>query len=353
MMPPAPQTAPADLSPPSDCGVLAVQEPNLLGFTVWTEINPGHGEDAEPLLLHHRSLGAGLLGVLDGSGGSGSGNAWTDPRGVPHSGAWVGSRVARLGAESWFATQFEGAVQSRPAGPDELAERLRTALRILPDSNRSKIQGDMLRRLPTTIALIRYHPLPQDLLWVQSLWAGDSRGYCLRPDQGLQALTRDHTVETDALAQLTQDPPVTNVLCADQEFRVDRHSRQLALPAVLLCATDGFFGYLQTPADFELLLLDTLAGAAGLQHWAELLAARVTQYTADDASLSLVGLGYRDFAELRDSFAVRTADLDELLHRRPAQGRPEHLDWRQRMWRLYRPTYEAMMPPVPTAGSTR
>jgi len=354
MMPPMPREAPLDLCAPPDLGVLAVQDNELLGFTVWTECRPGLGEDAEPLMLYHRPSMAGLLGVLDGSGGSGSGSAWTDPAGVPHSGAWVGSRLARLGAESWFATQFEGTVESpRFTGPDDLAEQLRTVLRILPDPSRSKIQGDMLRRLPTTMALIRYHHLPQGLLWAQSLWAGDSRGYCLRPDQGLQPLTRDHTVETDALAQLTQDPPVTNVLCADRRFRVERHHLRMLLPVVLLCATDGFFGYLQTPADFERLLLDTLASADDPQHWGELLTAQVKGYTADDASLSLVCLGYRDFAQLRDSFAVRTEDVRRLLAGRPDPGRQQHLDWRQRMWDLYRSGYEAMMPPVSTEGSRR
>jgi serine/threonine protein phosphatase PrpC len=360
-MPSAPQAAteppatppgvPAVPAAPADHGVVAHAEPGLLGLTVWTERRPGLGEDAEPLLLHHRSRRAGLLGVLDGSGGSGSGSAWTDPRGGSHTGAWVGSRVARLAAESWFTAQYEGAALA--AGADELTDQLGTALRVLPDPSRSKIEGDMFRRLPTTMALLRYHQLDEAEVWVQSLWAGDSRGYCLRPTRGLQALTRDHTVERDALAQLTQDPPVTNVLCADRAFRVDEHQHRLLLPAVLLCATDGFFGYLQTPPDFEMLLLNTLASAADPLQWAELLSTQVSRWTGDDASLSLVALGYRDFAELRDSFSQRATVLGRLLAERPVQAQEAHRHWRQDVWERYQPDYEASMPPVPTAGSTR
>ncbi|MEK8170925.1 lipopolysaccharide kinase InaA family protein [Streptomyces sp. M19] len=177
--------------------------------------------------------------------------------------------------------------------------------------------------LPTTLAAIRYgfaKPEPEP----EGSWgrrepvraaprppvAGPvGRGFArvrADPGTGLHALTRDHTVEEDALVQLRQDPPMTNVVCADRPFEVAAHppdrAGELSLPCVLLTATDGFFGYVHTPAHFEWVLLRSLMGARNVAEWAGYLAGTVRAYSADDASLSLAALGYADFRALRAAF---------------------------------------------------
>lgn len=105
----------------------------------------------------------------------------------------------------------------------------------------------MRRHLPTTLAALRYN-VREDSVECEALWAGDSRAYVLTADAGLRALTRDHTDEQDTLAQLVQDPQMTNAVCADRHFEVQSHAWTFTgEPCVLLCATDGFFGYVHTP----------------------------------------------------------------------------------------------------------
>ncbi|RAY16039.1 serine/threonine protein phosphatase [Actinomadura craniellae] len=311
---------------------------------VWTERRPGHGEDAEPLLVHHVPTGEGVAGVFDGSGGSGSAFAYESPGGTPRSGAWVGARVARAGVESWFR---DGVGRSAEFDAESLRGRLDVALTGMRPHRRGKLVGSARKDLPTTMAVVRYR-LDGRRAECQALWAGDSRAYVLSPRAGLQALTRDHTVETDALEQLLQDPPLTNVLCAGGRFEVDSRALLLDLPCVLVCATDGFFGYVDTPAHFECHLLGALQDSADAAEWARLLAERVSAYTADDASLSLVGLGYRDFRQLRRSFGPRARAVLGRYWGDAARTGRSHTElrrWRLEAWDDYRLGYESRMPP--------
>ena len=184
---------------------------------MWTEQRPGLGEDAEPLALHHTAGGAGLVAVFDGSGGSGAAPAWPGPDGRTYTGAWVGARAARLATERWFQ---RAVAHGEPATADRLAEHLRATLRAANPAARSKITGSMRRALPTTLAAVAYRLDERAIRW-RALWAGDSRAYALLPGSGLHALSRDHTTEDDTLEQLRQDPPMTNVVCADRPFTVE------------------------------------------------------------------------------------------------------------------------------------
>ncbi|MET7901525.1 serine/threonine protein phosphatase [Streptomyces sp. NPDC005355] len=319
-------------------------EPGLSSIVVRTEKRPGRGEDAEPLALFHRPGQRGLLAVFDGSGGSGSSVARTDRLGRKQTGAWVGSRVARLGVESWFA---DVVLRGGSDAPERLHAQLRQVQDVARPQQRSKIVGSMRRELPTTLAGIQYE-VRGDGVTLRALWAGDSRAYELDPGTGLAALTRDHTEETDALAQLRQDPPMTNVVCADRDFVIDTQLRSARLPCVLLCATDGFFGYVRTPADFEYVLLSTLMKSHTEGEWADRLARRVEAYTGDDASLALVALGFPDFMTLRSAFSER---YDAVRHLCTATT-PETDDpagyhrWQDETWLAYRPYYEKHMPPL-------
>ncbi|MFE9859744.1 serine/threonine protein phosphatase [Streptomyces sp. NPDC005780] len=213
---------------------------------------------------------------------------------------------------------------------------------------RSKIAGRMRRLLPTTLAAIEYRLQPDDrLVEGLALWAGDSRAYVMDPEYGLQVLTRDHTEESDALELLRSDPPMTNVICADRDFFVEEHDFEFPLPCVLVTATDGFFGYVHTPADFENTLLSTLQNASSETEWADLVRREVQAYTADDASLCLVALGFKDFARLRSHFRARQEIVSAFCRtNRPtgADQAPTVRAWQDRTWHDYRAGYEAYMP---------
>ncbi|MET9353560.1 serine/threonine protein phosphatase [Streptomyces sp. NPDC006617] len=344
IIPPRPALPPGRPRSPSGHLTWSAAEGSLQALVVWTERRPGHGEDAEPLAAYHRPTGNGLLAVFDGSGGSGAAPAWRGPDGATYTSAWAGARVARLATECWF----QRVVASEEADSlPHLKHCLRTMLHAAPTGARSKITGSMRRVLPTTLAAVRYRAGDEGVHW-QAVWAGDSRSYALLPAGGLHALTRDDTREDDALAQLRQDPPMTNVICADRDFTLSAHRGRFREPCVLLAATDGFFGYVHTPAQFECLLLETLGRARDMGEWAELLRRAIQPATGDDASLSLAALGFAEFGRLREAFAERHAEVvrSGYLDVPPGDGPEAVRGWQDRTWRTYRPSYEKFMPEV-------
>ncbi|MFE0191970.1 serine/threonine protein phosphatase [Streptomyces sp. NPDC058989] len=330
----------------------------LHAVSVWTERVSGRGEDAEPLVAHHWESGQGLLAVFDGSGGAGAAPAWQAPDGTSRTSAWVGARTARLATDCWLHDVTKG---RQDVEPQSLHAYLKYFLDKAPQRH-SKIGGTMRRQLPTTLAGVHYQiAVGEDEIELRPLWAGDSRAYALLPETGLHVLTRDHTRESDALELLRSDPPMTNLVCADRDFDIDTHRLVLPLPCVLVAATDGFFGYVHTPADFEHLLLRTLQQAGGAAEWAHLLRREVEAFTADDASLALVTLGYPDFDDLRTRFAPRLRQLAD----QQSRGRPSALTaapgpdadahataarikaWQDQSWQAYRHDYESYLPPAP------
>ncbi|MEQ0560556.1 serine/threonine protein phosphatase [Amycolatopsis sp. NEAU-NG30] len=305
-------------------------------LAIWTERVPGRGEDADPLAVFHRPTGMGLLAVFDGVGGSGRAAAGRTPLGVERTQAWIASRRVRGLVEEWFVSEHTA------ASAEGLATHIATRLgEDVP--RRGRIRGSIHRELPTTFAGLTFDIDGSVLRW-ETLWAGDSRCYLLETGVGLQQLSRDDCDLGDALAQLVQDPPMTNVICANQPFRINASPGTADLPCVLLCATDGFFGYVDTPARFELLLLETLLSSQDCLHWAGQLAERVGSYTGDDASLAMAAFGFTDFAALRASFRARLDYLRQ-AHACPmddvaSAGRPALVTARERSWQAYRDGYE-------------
>jgi serine/threonine protein phosphatase PrpC len=333
----------------------------MITLGVWTEKKPGQGEDAEPLVLYHDGSRLGLLAVCDGVGGAGVQIAGRTRGGTERSGAWVSSRAVRLAIEQFFVqhVRFDSLLDLAES-PDPAAWRELTApeppslrhsidgvLAELRNPARSRIGGTMQRELPSTLAAILYRVQPVGVEF-RIRWAGDSRCYLLTAEAGLQQLSRDDTEIPDALSSLEQDPPMTNQIAADGRYEIRSAPGQFAMPCVLLCATDGFFNYVQTPAHFEYILLDTLAGSADPAGWGELLARKVQDYTQDDASLALVAAGYNNFGELRAAFGGRLAALRE-EHWQPFQGlaQPDDGSYREARlgsWQRYRPGYERRIP---------
>jgi serine/threonine protein phosphatase PrpC len=311
-------------------------ETGFSAAALWTERTPGRGEDADPLVVLHRPSGLGLLGVFDGAGGAGRAVAGRTPRGVERTQAWIASRRVRGLVEEWFVSERSDA--SAEALAAHVAGRLgKDVLR------RGRMRGSIHRELPTTFAGLSFDVDGPRLRW-DALWAGDSRCYVVESASGLQQLSTDDCDLDDTLAQLLQDPPMTNLVCANQPFRINTRPGSAELPCVLLCATDGFFGYVDTPARFELILLETLLSAQDCMHWAGLLAERVSTYTGDDASLALAAFGFADFDALRASFRERLEHLRVThalpMDRVPAGDRQALAAAREASWHAYRGGYE-------------
>ncbi|WP_410564502.1 serine/threonine protein phosphatase [Amycolatopsis sp. cmx-4-61] len=311
-------------------------EPGLTAAAIWTERSTGRGEDADPLVVLHRPSGMGLLGVFDGVGGAGRAVAGRTPGDVERTQAWIASRRVRGLVEEWFVS--ERSVASAEGLAAHVAARLGEGV-----PRRGRVRGSIHRELPSTFAGLAFDVDSSGLRW-EALWAGDSRCYVIETGAGLQQLSRDDCDIDDALVQLVQDPPMTNVICADRPFTINTGPGSAQLPCILLCATDGFFGYVDTPARFELVLLETLLSSQDCLHWMGQLAERVCSYTGDDASLALTAFGFTDFASLRASFRERLEHL-RVAHAVPMDGVPPAdrqalVVARERSWEAYRVSYE-------------
>lgn len=312
---------------------------------VWTEKRKGRGEDAPPTALSH-GTGRGMLAVYDGVGGAGARSVGHTPDHQEVSGAFVASRVAHFALEDWFVTSRKRRPITDSAGLDSA---ILAGLRGTGIAPGSKVIGTMVRHLPTTLAAIEYELAGLDLNIV-ARWAGDSRAYVLDPAEGLHVVTRDDTGETDALSQLANDPPMTNMICADRPFHINEFPliNVVRAPTVLLCATDGFFHYVETPAHFEYVLLYTMNAAASLHEWAARLAEHAQVSSGDDASLVIAAFGYGSFPAMQRAFAQRGHAVAERYIdplRRPGARRKQRPPpaTRQSLWEEYRIGYEKLI----------
>jgi serine/threonine protein phosphatase PrpC len=312
-------------------------EPGFAALATWSERIAGHGEDADPLVVFRRSEGRGVLAVCDGLGGAGRTIAGRTVSGAERTQAWLAARRVRGLIEEWFVGDGD---------PRGLGRHV--ALRLAEGvTSRTRMRGSMHQDFPTTLACLDYR-VDADTAYWDVLWAGDSRCYVVEPDHGLQQLSLDDAHCTDALELLVQGPPMTNMVSAGRPFVVRRLPGSAPLPCMLVCATDGFFDYLATPAEFEDVLLQTLVSAQDMRHWGALLAAAVESYTGDDASLAMVALGFDDLADLRAHF-VPQARRVHTEHAEPMSIVPQHdriavVAARERSWQRYRPGYERRLP---------
>ncbi|MEV6908539.1 protein phosphatase 2C domain-containing protein [Amycolatopsis sp. NPDC051071] len=315
-------------------------EDGFVSVAVWTEKVAGEGEDADPLMLYHRPSASGLLAVFDGVGGAGRPLAGRTPSGRARTHAWLASRRVRGLVEEWYTDRSTG------FSPEALVAHIdgRLATGVL---QRRRTRGRLQRELPSTFAGLAFEPNAGQVSW-HVLWAGDSRCYVAEPSIGLQQLSVDDTEAADALALLLQDPPMTNMVHASGGFAVNRWRGSAHVPCVLITATDGFFGYVDTPAEFEHLLWQTLLGSQDALHWSVLLAERVESYTKDDASIAIAALGFDDFSALRASFRWRFDNLQEEhatpMRRAASMGRTALVETRERSWLAYRDGYERRLP---------
>lgn len=310
----------------------------------WLEKKTGAGEDAEPTLRLHDN-GAAILGVYDGTGGSGAATARRLRDGTELSGAYVASRLVRDLVETWVTRRLD---KRRGVGmPDDLATWLARALEeeaVTVPGGPVGLRGSLNRKLPTTAATLAVTPT-RDGVWAEAIWAGDSRAFAITPSNGMQTLTVDDTRETDALALIRNDQPMTNVIAADRPFRLNYRTVERSGPVIFLTATDGCFGYVATPAHFEFLVLDKLVGANDAQEWSAAIIEELGRFAGDDASFALMTAGFSDFEDLQEAFR-RRHDYLRTEHWLPFLRLTDEADrdlFREASWAAYRDAYEALI----------
>jgi serine/threonine protein phosphatase PrpC len=321
---------------------------------------PDQGEDSDPILRDGPDLG--LLGVFDGMGGAG-GTVYETPEGR-RTGAYLASRIARDVVEQrmldllepdWHLNGKAAARNLQHSVQQALKQRLQE-LNPAPSSLRSRL----IRALPTTMALVALQRTqPGGPTWAGHVfWAGDSRAYVFESRGVSQLSTDDLRDPGDALANLRRDSVVSNALSADTEFHINYRRVELRSPFLVVCATDGCFGYVRTPMHFEYLVLSHLLDARNTEGWSSALQAEIAAVTGDDAAMSTLGVG-AELEEFQELFAPRVAELasdfieplDELSDAvtRAEQElralRSRQLDEMAERWNRYKSEYERYLRP--------
>ena len=302
-------------------------------FVISGEMIRGQGEDSYYACAAGR---AAVTAVFDGCGGIGSRKY---PGFREHTGAYMSSRVLSGVFHDWFHSFRNRENPAADAGEigAEIERILRKGMQALKSraDTSSRISGMLVREFPSTAAIAVVQRLRQGTA-VHCFWAGDSRVYLLDED-GLAQLTQDDLAGQDALSNLRADAALTNMIAADGTFELHRRTFYLDHPAAVFAATDGCFGYLGSPMEFEELILSSLLSAQDPPAFERNLERGILAAAGDDYTLGLLSFGFGSFPQFRDSFKRRMAVLDRDILSVLRQDDSEETV--KRLWLSYRENY--------------
>lgn len=308
-----------------------------LNFTLsfCREMVPDHGEDCQ---CHAFCDTAGLIGVFDGCGGAGARKhaCYSD-----NTEAYMASRLCAVAFHDCFHANFPEETSVQRFVEERLTPGVSGLLRQFHpprEEGAVMMRGSMVRTLPTTAAAAVVRMTRDQQLLVNPIWAGDSRVYVLDAN-GLAQLTVDDTTVPDPMENLYEDGLLKNVLCSDREASLHLGAVRLPMPAMVLAATDGCFGYVSTPMEFEGMLLATLLVSQSPADWEEKLSKLIGHFAGDDHTLCLSAFGYPSFEALKKAMEPRYRHLKERYLDKLKDIPTEDRQPRRQMWQEYRPDY--------------
>ena len=273
-------------------------------FSAYQEKIPENGEDSFYFSLNDK---AGIVAVFDGCGGSG---AKIYPVFHNKTGAYLASRAVSAAVQKWFLMQCDNENSSVIWDASSLKDRMLENLSLCEEysaSGESGIQGSLSKKFPTTAAIATVKT-EKDHFEINCFWAGDSRLYYLS-SSGLAQLSSDDLNVTDAFENLTADGGLTNVISISKDFTIHQSHYSIFEPGLLFAATDGCFGYISTPMEFEYLILNSLSSSSSFEGWEKGLQDCFAQYAEDDFTLCGFVCGFDTFHKLKEGFSRREETL--------------------------------------------
>lgn len=253
-----------------------------------------HGEDAWVYDVGEDRV---MVGAFDGLGGSGAKRYEAyDGR----TGAYIASRAAADAADAWL----RGGELSEESLHRSICEELRAYKAGAGTPGGAVIKGSMTREFPTTVSVAVCRPAA-DGVTADFYWAGDSRGYIL-DENGLTQITRDDVNDADdILAQMDSDGVMNNLASLSKAWTLHRTRREHIPAGIAFTATDGCFGYVRTPMEFEYQLLETMCAAECVDDWQNRLEDTLRECAGDDFTLLGVIFGYGEFSAMQRRFRPR------------------------------------------------
>ena len=296
-------------------------------FLICNEKIKGEGEDSG---LESYNCEAGIMGVFDGCGGLG---ADICPSVSDKTEAYLASRAVFAATKQWFdsseATCYAWNVESLK---NQIISKLELCQNQTEDSG-SMLLGSLVRPFPSTIAMITFRIVNGELR-THHIWAGDSRTYVLDKN-GLAQISNDDINGEDAMSNLTKDGALTNVISVDKCFELHTTTFTPKNPCIIFCATDGCFGYVSSPMEFEMMILAALENAANVAEWQQLLDDDIFNRSGDDQTIAIAAFGFDDFSELKQYYADRYQAISKIVEKFN-NGDP---DKKQGLWEAYKPNY--------------
>lgn len=296
---------------------------------------PGHGEDS---YCYSFCDTAGMLGAFDGCGGAG---AKKHDYYSGHTEAYMASRLCAGSFYDLFRKHFPCNQSAASLAKEVFAPQ--TAKRLVEfgppkDASGFQIKGASVRTLPSTAAVAVMQQDSDGSTLVTAIWAGDSRVYIM-DYLGLAQLTVDDTTVTDPMMNIYEDGILMNILCSDKPITLHCKTIKMKDPFIVFVATDGCFGYLSTPMEFEGVLLDTLLKSKCVAEWESKLADVISSVAGDDYTLCLAAYGYGGYSNIQKCFAERLNYIEKYYLLPVSKIPVEDRDSRFELWSSYRDNY--------------
>ncbi len=276
-----------------------------------TEKKEGHGEDAPPLLILKGDACA--VGVFDGMGGAGAKISESSSLGADHTQAYISSRIVCYSMDSFLQNHLPTDDVKIEDMKAVIKRKLLEEKEMFAPKTTSLLRSKLVREYPTTMAVVTLHEDDKSY-GVDCYWAGDSHCYLWTKDGFFQISRDDLEDNNDPMENLHNDSPISNCICADRDFTIHHNPIQIKKePIIILCATDGCFGYYQTPMHFEYVLKSCLHKAKNEKEWEHMVKDEVLKVTGDDCSLSLLARGFSSFDELKRRMKSTSSEIIEMM----------------------------------------